>query len=719
MARRAWLRFPPVAPAVAIWLACGAVLAAVTSRVSDWFVMTDELLYERLALSVVRLHSPLPHVHGRVVPNVAQLYPLLLALPFHDGFVGHDLHRAHAFDAFVMSSAAVPAYLLTQRLTGRAWAAALAALLCVAVPWIVLSSFLLTEVAAYPAFVWAVFALQACVARPSALHDALALVALVVAILARAQLGVLVVALPLALLLAYGRDVRGLVRAHRVVAAGYALGLAATLALTATGHNVAGTYTSATGGNPLPAGVWRSLLEHLAAVAVGAGLVVPVVGGAWLVDRVRRRQPREQRAFALVAVPALLLVAVEAASYEVRFGGGVVRDRYAFYLAPLLVVAFVAALADRKLPTWSLLVPAAVLAVGLALSPLPVYEKLYADSPASIVDNYLRATLGGLDGARGFLVGTVVLAAAVTVEAGVLLRRRAAVALLAALALALACAQTSYAFVRLFRVPGTAGRPLTQDQSNVFDWVDRTVGRNARVAMVPYPIVTGDYWASVAFWWDLEFWNRSIAWNVGLPGEFEGTPSTFPKTYLRFDRLGRANVTLPGDVAQAVSDARFHLAGTVLIDDRNVFLVDPERPWRVDWTTSGLYDDGWTKPNTAGTILVYPLPGQVGAVERSLTVYAESPPTVASRPFVLSADGRAFRGAATPGGVTLGATVCVPATRAAGVRLSASGASPIYGDPRTLQSFGRPRSGGILVTRIDVSGQTHGACTLPRGTTPG
>lgn len=709
MGRRAWQRFP--AAPLAIWLACGAVLAAVTSRVSDWFVMTDELLYERLALSVSRMHSPLPHVHGQSIPNVGQLYPLLLALPFWSGRVGHDLRTAHAFDALVMSSAAVPAYLLTQRVTQKAWAAALAAFLTVAVPWIVLSSFLLTEVAAYPAFVWALFAAQVCIARPSRRHDVLTLAALGIAILARPQLGVLAIAVVAALLLRYGRDLRSLVGEHRVLVGGYAIALVAVVAATAAGHNVAGTYTSATGGNPLPSGVWRSLFEHLAAVAIGAGVLAPVVGGAWLVDGVRARRAAEARAFALVALPAVLLVALEAASYEVRFGGGVTRDRYAFYLVAPVIVAFAAAVADERLPTWALLFPTTGFAIGVALSPLPVYTKLYVDSPAATVDNYLRSTLGGVGGARALLIGAIALAAALTLEAGVLLRRRGVIVLLAALALALACAQTSYAFVRLFRVPGTAGRPLTRDQSNVFDWVDRTVGTSARVAMAPYPIVAGDYWASVAFWWDLEFWNRSIEWSIGLPGEFEGTPSTFPKTYLRFDRLGRANVTLPGDVAQAVSDTRFHLAGSVIIDDRNVFLVEPERPWRADWTTTGLYDDGWTKPATPARIHVYPLPGQSGALTRALTVYAQSPNDVASRPFTVSADGRTAHGTATPSGSTLDATLCVPPDRSAALTVTARGASPIPGNPRTLQTFGQPRSGGVLLTRIYLSGQPGAACT--------
>ena len=38
--------------AAALWLALAAGLALITSRVVDWYVMTDELLYERLAISV-------------------------------------------------------------------------------------------------------------------------------------------------------------------------------------------------------------------------------------------------------------------------------------------------------------------------------------------------------------------------------------------------------------------------------------------------------------------------------------------------------------------------------------------------------------------------------------------------------------------------------------------------------------------------------------------
>ena len=72
-----------------LWVALATALALLTSRVVDWYVMTDELLYERLAISIAQQHSPLPHIHGEVIGNINQLYPLLLA----------DLHDARAIPA--------------------------------------------------------------------------------------------------------------------------------------------------------------------------------------------------------------------------------------------------------------------------------------------------------------------------------------------------------------------------------------------------------------------------------------------------------------------------------------------------------------------------------------------------------------------------------------------------------------------------------------------
>jgi hypothetical protein len=62
---------------------------------------------------------------------------------FATGTVPDGLHRVHLLDAFLITSAAIPTYLLALRVTRNVWASTFAAALRVAVPWTVLSSFLL------------------------------------------------------------------------------------------------------------------------------------------------------------------------------------------------------------------------------------------------------------------------------------------------------------------------------------------------------------------------------------------------------------------------------------------------------------------------------------------------------------------------------------------------------------------------------------------------
>src|SRR5476651_2412729 len=147
-------------PLLALWVAFAVSLSQVTGAVKDWFVMTDELVYERLAISVARTGSPLPHIHGELIRSLDQLYPLLIAPFFRHGLVPHDLHGAHLLNAWLMTSACIPAFLLARRVTGERWVGYLLAFLSVTIPWLVFSPFLLTENAAYPAFLWTLLAFQ-------------------------------------------------------------------------------------------------------------------------------------------------------------------------------------------------------------------------------------------------------------------------------------------------------------------------------------------------------------------------------------------------------------------------------------------------------------------------------------------------------------------------------------------------------------------------------
>src|SRR5207253_2637213 len=135
--------------------------------------------------------------------------------------------------------------LLARRVTRRNDLALLAGALAVCIPWIIYSSMLMTEVAAYPAFLWALLAMQCAVATPSARTDVVALTALALAFFARTELIVLVVVLPLAVV-AYelGRS-QGLrerarllraARSHRVLGVAYLVLLVGAVVLSETGH---------------------------------------------------------------------------------------------------------------------------------------------------------------------------------------------------------------------------------------------------------------------------------------------------------------------------------------------------------------------------------------------------------------------------------------------------------------------------------------------------
>ena len=56
----------------ALWAVLGGILALVTSRIGDWYAMTDEMRYERLAISIARTHSLVPRIHGIDIKSFSQ-----------------------------------------------------------------------------------------------------------------------------------------------------------------------------------------------------------------------------------------------------------------------------------------------------------------------------------------------------------------------------------------------------------------------------------------------------------------------------------------------------------------------------------------------------------------------------------------------------------------------------------------------------------------------
>jgi hypothetical protein len=706
---------------VAVWLGAAFGLAAVTARVVDWFVMTDELYYERLAISVARTGSPLPAIHGELVPTVNQLYPLILSTVYHHGFVPHSLHSAHVLNAFVMTSAALPAFLIARHAFGSRGPAFIVALLSTIVPWLVLSSFLLTEVVAYPAFLWAVYAIQRCVAAPSARSDLLTLVAIGVAVTARTQFAVLLLAAPLAIVLHELTFVRTAPRAvprsaagaHRVLTVVLGAGLAVFVVLAALGKasSALGTYSATvSGGNLLPSGTLRSFTEHVATLALALGLLPFLLGTAWLLARVTRRTERRSlHASACVAVITLVLVLLEVTSFDLRFGGGLVRDRYLFYVAPLVLLGFVGALFEVRTPRWSLAAPGAILVAGLAALTFPTFEKLNVDAPAASLNDYLLQSGHGVTGARWTLVATLLLLLTVFFLGRAIVGRRVIALVLVVATVGALGGETAYAFDRLLRVNGTSGRPITLPQGIVFDWIDRTLGRNADVTIVPYAQIAGDYWATAAYWWDLEFWNVSVTRGAYPGNAFAEIQSTFPKTDLRFDpQTGRANVSPTRYVAQSQRESRFRLRGPTVSLTRDVLLIDAGSQWQADWVTFGLDDDGWTTPGRAARLRVYPAPGQTGPVTRGIQLVWQAAPSSATI-HTTSNLGRWSVKAEQQGQQNV--SVCVPSHGYAELHFRVDGSAGIYGDIGHKDLVGVARVRGALLARASMADEIGSRCT--------
>jgi hypothetical protein len=234
--------------------------------------------------------------------------------------------------------------------------------------------------------------------------------------------------------------------------------------------------------------------------------------------------------------------------------------------------------------------------------------------------------------------------------------------------------------------------------------------------MVPYPVIRADFWSNIGFWWDLEFWNRSVDREAGRPSQFSGTPpGSFPKIDLRFDpQTGKSNFDVDSYVAQAANDVRFHVKGRLLTTERGVSIVFPDRPWRADWVSYGLWPDGWTRPHRTARIRVFPDLRQKTARERTLTLTLVTPESVPRRAVSLRSNSGSWTAEVTAAATEQVVTLCVPPGRPADVTLSTAGATPIYGDQSTIETSTQAREAGVLVGQIVLTDAPGVRCAPSR-----
>jgi hypothetical protein len=405
--------------------------------------------------------------------------------------------------------------------------------------------------------------------------------------------------------------------------------------------------------------------------------------------------------------------------YDLRFGVGYVHDRYLLYLAPLVLLGFVCALLDSRRPRWSLLAPAALVTLGFALGGQPPagwpdqFGHLNTESPVSALYALAAREVNGVRAAHVFLaVATVVLVVLFALGAA-LLRRRTFTALLVALLAISVPLETGYVLKRFFAVNGWASRPLTDVRSPASTWVDAAVGTAAAVTMVPYP-VSSAFFVNQRVWRDYEFWNKAIVRDVQYSGRyvFRFTGDTFPKIFPHFDpATGLADVSPTRFVLHANQESRFRISGRVRGQMEDAALIEAEQPWRTDWLTSGLYDDGWTKPGETARVRVFGVPGQKQAQIRALTFQIRPPDDVETRPVEIVSNLERWHGEAT-NDETLRKTirVCVPAEGFAEVSVQTPRVSAIPGDLRDLESSFADRRGGVFLGEIALSDDVVGSC---------
>ena len=646
-------------PVLGIVLGAGLLAVQYASQATQWAVMTDELQTSKLATSIGETFSPVPRIHGAYYGALNQLYPLLLSPLYRWLSVPAAFDGAHVLNAFLLASSAWPAYLLGRAVTERAGGGYFAAALTAFTPWLVLSSTLLTENAAYPAFVWAVFLCYRALVEPSGGRDAAAVGALVLAYLARTQLFVLAVALPIAVV-AYERHPRRAFARHRLLAAAYGAGavMAAGLAATGSLSRVLGNYAGTVQGDVLPAGIWHAAAVHFDEVVVGTGVAPFLLAAAWAFTPSRR----EARAFAVLLVPLVVLITFEAASFDLRFTpGGFTQDRYVCYLAPLLAVGAAACLLDPGRRRG--LRAALVFAAGLAFAGLAAADSIGTEitlwwaSPAGAFHRALQDAAGAIGLSADDLVryGGLVLGAAL---AGAVWRLPARMPLfvLGVALTAYGAYEARYVFDWL-AVPATTRLQTVEGVRR--DWIDAALPARASVALLPDPELAREYW------WDAEFWNETIDRTLTVGGQARITP--FAATNLSFDRrTGRLRGDEPVRFL-VVDDAApsLHLTGTVLARAAPLALVRAARPYRAEWLVSGTEPAGWARPGKPVRFRFFG-----GSNELVVSVRA---PFAAKGPqrFVLRSGGVARAGRVPPGGVvSRRLTACRIATLVAEGRVS-------------------------------------------------
>ncbi|UGS38751.1 glycosyltransferase family 39 protein [Capillimicrobium parvum] len=606
---------------------------------TQYFIQPDELEYVKQSrLIAEELHPLLPG--DRYFNSWSQLQPLLLA----PVWAIRDTNLAHQImgvvNALIMASAAIPAYLLTRRVVAERWAAYLVALLTVGIPWIAAAATMMTEVAAYPAWLWAAFAVHHAIARPSPKADVLGLAGVALAFSARPQLAVLGPALIAGVVLQelryagtggdpleprrarIGRALKRSASQHRVL---LALLVPALVVYAVVRPNLFGGYSKVgvTSSALSVPGLWDFSRELLAYVAVGVGVLPLAMAFAWVLLTLWRPAGRDQHAYALVLVIAGALLTVAVGSFTARYTPQGINSRYLYYLAPLLFIAMAALVCERR-------AAALPLGLGALFAGWIVYgAKLTQTGPSLVApDQTFHLVLSGRTYQLGNAIGLphvslahmVAVAGVVLVVALAMARRthaaRAASLAAVGLVVAFCLVETGYSLRKI----ADTQKGVSAEFIDGRHWIDAVVPDGQRAQLILSTM--GDPASAYGVWWDTSFWNSSVDRSMQLPT----TPDLqqpFPESFQILPDgsfagysfgLGPASVSGPGLgdgpwFVRATSDRSFGFRDAQVVAERfGVEVVRTPSPPRASWALYGTADDTGRilRGQPAATLAVYP-----------------------------------------------------------------------------------------------------------------
>ena len=457
--------------------AVAAVQALLAAAVSSPWIFPDELIYSELAKNIAAGH--LPAVRGVTSFSYGIAYPALISPAWLFGNAATAYAAVHVVNAVMMPIAAIPAYLLARRFVGER-SATVVAVASILVPGMTYTSSLLVENALYPAFLFALLAMIRSYERATPTRQLVALVAIAFAFEVKALALVLVPAHLCSIWLAGGRAARRRYLPTALVIAG-TVGVAAALVTIRSGSptHVVGAYSAVLSHVDPTAIPWWFLL-HLAELGVAVAWI-PLVATILLVSR---QANETARAFARLAVPVVVWTLLAVAAVATWPGAGPaglppttarIYERSTFFLLPLLLIGFAIWIEGRQRPVGrrdiAIAAAAAMLPVVLPISDL----RSRANFQAPALVPWL--SLGVVR--MWWVVFALVLGAASLL---VLLRPTPRTPRLAWM---LVCAW--FVLTSVFMHASTMNEARVTSSFGAAakrDWIDATVGRNARVAIV-------------------------------------------------------------------------------------------------------------------------------------------------------------------------------------------------------------------------------------------